>query len=596
MRCNPLSWLWGLLPLALVAWVAWLAESPRIEKDLTTRAAAALAQKGLAWASPSFSARDGVVSGRAGDDKEQRQAADLVAGVWGVRSVTDRTDVIELIKTYTWSATSRDNTVRLAGYVPSETVRKEIIGTARATFPGRTIDDQMKLGRGAPEQNRWLGGITFGLKQLAQLKTGGRAELEGEALTVEGEAENPVVFRTVKTALGSQLPQGISLRSDKVTAPVIKPYTWSANHRGDQVELTGYAPNERVREQVVAEAKKAFPRANVVDRTVVGSGEPADWFKVVGVALARLGQLTEGKADLRDANLTVAGLTRQEDTAEAIHRSLKSDIPTSFKVDDQVRQDPKIKAEEEARRVAAAADAKRAAEAAEAARRAVEAEAAKRAAETAEETARRQVAEEAARRAAAEAAAQETARRAAADEAARRAAADEAARRAAAEVETRRVADSQRQQAEEQTRRAAAVAESQRVAAAAVARQREVATRCQDSLRSAAKDGVINFQRASAELERTSHATLDKLAEIAKTCPDAVIEIAGHTDAEGEAARNQRLSERRARSVADYLVKAGVPDSRLASVGHGDTQPIAPNDTAEQRARNRRIEFNVKAK
>ena len=589
MKCNPLSWLWGLLPLALVAWVAWLAEMPRIEQDLATRSAAALAQKGLSWAVPQFSGRDGVVTGRAVDDSEQKLAATTVASVWGVQSVTDKSGVVELIKPYTWSAASTtDSALRLAGHVPSEAVRRDVVAAAKAAFPNHKIDDQMKLGRGAPELARWMGGVTFGLKQLAQLKNGAHADLDVLGLTVTGEADNANTFKAVRTALASQLPTGVSLKSEKIAAPLAKPYTWAASLSGRQVELTGHAPSERVQSQVLAEAKKAFPNATVVDHMILGSGEPADWHKVVSTSLSRLAQLTEGKADLRDTALTLTGYVQREETVEAVRRALKAEIPVAFKVEEKIQQDPKIKAEEEARRAATAA---------ETARRA--AEAAKRAAD-----------EDAAKQLSAE----ETAKRAAAAEAARRAAADEAARRAATEAEAKRVADLRRQQEDEQARRKAAeeaaakaaaeagtrqrtaAAEAQRLAEQTAVRQREVASRCQDELRSAAKAGAINFQRASAEIERVSFGTLDKLAVIAKTCPDATIEIEGHTDAEGEPARNQRLSERRARSVADYLVKAGVPDQRVAPVGHGDTQPIAPNTTPEDRARNRRIEFNVKAK
>jgi len=75
-----------------------------------------------------------------------------------------------------------------------------------------------------------------------------------------------------------------------------------------------------------------------------------------------------------------------------------------------------------------------------------------------------------------------------------------------------------------------------------------------------------------------------------------MIEIEGHTDAEGADERNQPLSERRAQSVVDFLIKAGVPTERMKAVGYGSSRPVAPNDTSANRARNRRIEFTVKAK
>lgn len=75
--------------------------------------------------------------------------------------------------------------------------------------------------------------------------------------------------------------------------------------------------------------------------------------------------------------------------------------------------------------------------------------------------------------------------------------------------------------------------------------------------------------------------------------PNSRIQVIGHTDSTGSAAYNQDLSERRARSVAGILSAAGVATNRLSTVGRGQTQPIASNDTAAGRAQNRRVEIIV---
>ncbi len=72
------------------------------------------------------------------------------------------------------------------------------------------------------------------------------------------------------------------------------------------------------------------------------------------------------------------------------------------------------------------------------------------------------------------------------------------------------------------------------------------------------------------------------------------IEIGGHASAEGTPAFNQRLSLRRAKSVAAYLIRAGVNRARLETVGYGASQPKAPSDTEDNKALNRRIEFTVR--
>jgi OOP family OmpA-OmpF porin len=120
------------------------------------------------------------------------------------------------------------------------------------------------------------------------------------------------------------------------------------------------------------------------------------------------------------------------------------------------------------------------------------------------------------------------------------------------------------------------------------------ATVCQQLFSDLLGKGSIRFESGHAVIDPDSTGLLDRLIETAMRCPAATIEIAGHTDGDGEDAFNQALSEKRAQAVADYLVKAGLPADRFTAVGYGSTQPIASNDTDEGKAQNRRIEFLVK--
>ena len=73
--------------------------------------------------------------------------------------------------------------------------------------------------------------------------------------------------------------------------------------------------------------------------------------------------------------------------------------------------------------------------------------------------------------------------------------------------------------------------------------------------------------------------------------PDLKFEVQGHTDATGNAAANQTLSEQRAQAIVAKLTELGVSADRLTAVGKGQTTPLADNSTDEGRARNRRVEF-----
>lgn len=117
---------------------------------------------------------------------------------------------------------------------------------------------------------------------------------------------------------------------------------------------------------------------------------------------------------------------------------------------------------------------------------------------------------------------------------------------------------------------------------------------CQQLFDQNLSKGRIRFETSSAAINADSAGLLDRLVEIAMRCPNSRIEIAGHTDGDGEAGFNQTLSEKRALAVENYLVQAGLAADRFSTVGYGSSQPIAGNDTDEGKLRNRRIEFTVR--
>jgi OOP family OmpA-OmpF porin len=107
------------------------------------------------------------------------------------------------------------------------------------------------------------------------------------------------------------------------------------------------------------------------------------------------------------------------------------------------------------------------------------------------------------------------------------------------------------------------------------------------------RTGAIYFRTASAQLDPTSKPLLDAVVDVVGKCPDLQIEISGHTDSDGAEASNQRLSERRAQAVAEAIAASGIPNEQLTVAGYGEAKPVAPNDSAKNKALNRRIEFQV---
>ena len=84
---------------------------------------------------------------------------------------------------------------------------------------------------------------------------------------------------------------------------------------------------------------------------------------------------------------------------------------------------------------------------------------------------------------------------------------------------------------------------------------------------------------------------LDEIVQIASDCPATTMTITGHTDASGEESANLRLSEARARAVADYLIARGISVERITVSGAGSSVPLLPGRDAHARRTNRRIDF-----
>lgn len=118
---------------------------------------------------------------------------------------------------------------------------------------------------------------------------------------------------------------------------------------------------------------------------------------------------------------------------------------------------------------------------------------------------------------------------------------------------------------------------------------------CQTLLKSALSDNTILFESGKATISSDSFGLLDGLIFTARRCPESRIQIAGHTDSDGDDVTNQKLSERRAGAVVTYLTEAGLAENRLEPKGYGESNPVESNDTAEGKAKNRRIEFVILA-
>jgi outer membrane protein OmpA-like peptidoglycan-associated protein len=105
--------------------------------------------------------------------------------------------------------------------------------------------------------------------------------------------------------------------------------------------------------------------------------------------------------------------------------------------------------------------------------------------------------------------------------------------------------------------------------------------------------GNITFKSDSAELDPSFYKVLNSVNLVLKKYNKTVVEVAGHTDSTGAPEYNQKLSERRANSVAQYLETQGLASNRVVTVGAGETRPVADNSTPQGRQANRRVELTL---
>ncbi len=525
MRCNPWRWLWGVIPIAMLTWLACTWEREGIETDLRSRAETALEAEGYGWGQVALEGRDAFLSGVAPDDAEPYRATETVRNIKGIRVVRARTDAAPAAAAAPTEAPAVETPAESQPEV-AETAPEPEASPAPEVQPAPEVSEapaQPDSSEAAPEPEATV--------ELRETPAGepSAAELAGSGLSDAERAELEARWRAAEE-------------------------------------------NERI-----WKSERGTKPAQAVD-TAQSDAAAAD-------EAARLKAEADSAAQAEEAARLKAEADAQ--AAEDAKKAEEEEVARKAAEEQRVAEE-QAKAEEEAA-------AKRKAEEEEAARVA--------------EAEKQKLADE------------ETARKAAEEEAERKRLAEEEQRKAdekeqaEAEAEAQRLADEQakaeeenaaKRKAEEEAaaaKRAEEEAEANRKSEQelAAARQQEAenakkkaeADHCQGLMRSAMAEGVINFDRAKADLTRDSYLTLDRLAGIVKVCPQARINIAGHTDSEGEIERNQGLSERRAKAVADYLVGKGVDATRLVTEGFGEARPIAPNDTPEGMRQNRRIEFNV---
>jgi hypothetical protein len=236
---------------------------------------------------------------------------------------------------YVWSATRIESGIRLRGSVPTDEDRRTLLGMVKAHFPDLEVEDRLKIDKGAPPTDQWLGAVSFGLKQLSHLKRGS-ARLLNVALKVDGEARSAADYVEVKKALAGPLPTGLTIAGESIRPPIADPFVFVADLGSNALSLSGSVPSESVRKELRELARQLFRRPGLDDQLQLASGAPKNWDDAVTAALRALSQLESGKIAMSGLAVTIEGVAPDKGTAVAVSYQLRRDLPALFSTSESI--------------------------------------------------------------------------------------------------------------------------------------------------------------------------------------------------------------------------------------------------------------------
>jgi OmpA-OmpF porin, OOP family len=619
----PGIWWMGLAPV-LALWLTLIQfETGPFEQGLAGRADAVLRERLGEGASAMANGRDVTVSGMIFDESKRSAALAEVAALPGVRRVADALAPPPPLAPFAWRAVRDGATVVLSGGVPSPKVRATLVAAAREGAPQARIVDEMGYASGAPAG--FAEKAAAALPLLGRMQSGEAQWRDGE-LTLAGQAATPEDYQAALALAG---PSGAV--KIQIAPPRTQNFAFAAENDGRVLRLSGQFGSEAERAALLAQARKLFPDVKVADALQAGSGAPPRFAVEAGFALRALAQLKNGKVALDAGRARLSGVARAGMDSAAVIAAVApqpglaldaggvaageiSPYVFNAEKDDKALTLAGFCGDEDAcAKIRAAVQVKSAGlTLADTMRRGPGAPKGFLTAALGglEQLARLRVGRFGLRDASAqlrgdavratEADAVKTAFVAAMPEGfavqadVTGAEREEPAPAPAPPSATAPIPPLPPAQPPAAAPAAPAPVSPSEGAPAPPSTPPKAAESCKRRLADRARASVIWFDYASADISSEGVALLDALVSEAVKCPQASLEIFGHSDDVGSISHNFAWSWRRAETVAAFLLAAGVARDRLTIQGLGETLPLAPNDSDENRAKNRRIEIQVK--
>ncbi|MEO0383125.1 MAG: OmpA family protein [Pseudomonadota bacterium] len=481
-----------------------------------------------------------------------------------------------MVSPYTWSAEAAETGVTLSGFVPDDASRSIILDAAASLG---TVTDSMELGFGAPDG--FADAASMLLTQMQGLDNAS-ASITDRDLTLEGNAADSGAYNTANAFLG-ELPAGFDSISGRIAPPIADPFVTTLAKTGEGFALSGVLPDETAR-AVILDALAGTP---VTDTSTVARGaaenvELGDLFTSIA---GSLGDLSNATATLTGNELVVTGTASSFSTASGAEATLAALATSDLSVVADITPGPASPFTFGA---------------------AVDDSAIALEGFVPNEDARETILSDLA---ALYPGRDVTDGLAIADGAPEgflemvQASLRGLGRLASGGLQISDADATLSGDAFYQNSADRIAATISATAPQSFGLTADIGTldppniifpqACQIQLRRLLSGNSIRFETGSAAINALSNGLLDRMVRILQSCPNATVEIGGHTDAQGSDESNLALSQARAEAVSAYIADAGIPDNRLLAVGYGETDPVADNETEDGRAQNRRIEFTV---
>lgn len=496
-------------------------------------------------------------------------------------SVVQRNIGLPVVSPYRFSAVKNAGDVSFNGSVPSDAVKIGLSGAGASK--GWNVTDETTLANGAPAG--FVGATQYGNDMIANF-TDGSVRIQDTDITIDGTAKSLDAYNAANDAVKNP-PEGYKVVSAEIDLPVVSPYAWSATRDGDNVTLGGFVPSNDVRAGATKAVSAAIPNATLTDNMQLADGVPAnvDWSAATGFGANVLGNLSKGSVSYDNAALTVRGTATSSDSYGVATGLIADGKPAGISEDviaiDRAPVSPfTLNAAKQGGVTVTGLSPTREASIVMTA------------------GANRQFGSDLQSMDLTLAGGAPTGYSTAAIKGFEGLSRLERGTLSISDTTANlsgvvpfgaplnEIKDGFEKGLPEGFTATAALTQAAPPAAVAPAQ-------CSAGILETIAKNKIFFQSAKAGILSDSFGLLDGVAAQILSCPAASFEIAGHTDSDGSKGFNQRLSEARAQSVVDYLVNAGVSADRLNAVGYGETRPVVVNNSKENKAKNRRIEFSL---